>query len=205
VFTWKKKAVIAVFTASLLTAGVCMAEQTAYEPEDGGGASFSTHDFISHRIIGMDIYYTNYVNPNHSHEHWFRISCSGSRVKLLDHMSLIIDGTRYDIQALPSPSEKYILAGYSLVDNKNHLVPFGGFVASARSNTRFFILTDEQVEKLKTAQNAKIVLDTTKAVNMKFDITKDFLASINKMNGYELADLSNLWHPNDQNGYERTD
>lgn len=202
---FRKKLLAAVLAATMLASSPCFAEQVAYEPEDGGGASFSTHDLIEHRIISMDIYYTHYVTKDDASEHWFRISCSGSRVKLLDHMSLLVDGERYDIQAVQNPSDKYILAGASLIDNKNHIVPFGGFVAAARSNTRFFVLTDEQVQKMKSAKQVKLILHTTKAINMKFDITDKFLASINKMNGYQLADLGSLWKPNDQNGFERTD
>lgn len=200
------KHIITILVAGLLALTVpCSAEQVAYEPEDGGGASFSTHDYIDNRIISMDFYYTHYVTSTNDSEYWLRVSCSGSRVKLLDHISLIIDGERTDIQAIKEPSEKYVLAGYSLIDNKNHGVPFAGFIAASRGNTRFYPITAAQVEKLKTAQKVKVVLDTTKAINMKFDITPKFLASINKMNQYQLADLAQLWQPNDQHGYDRKD
>lgn len=200
---FKKKLLVATLVASMLVASTCLAEQVAYEPEDGGGASFSTHDFI--KSGRTDIYYTHYVTKDNTSEHWFRISYSGSSIKLLDNMSLIIDGTRYDITAVPNPGEKYTLAGLSLIDNRDHIVPFGGFVSTPRSNTRFFVLSDEQVEKLKTAKQVKIIIHTTYAVNLKLDIKDKFLASINKMNSYQLIDLNELWKPKDMNGYERTD
>ena len=51
---FKKKLLAAVLATAMLVASPCMAEQVAYEPEDGGGASFSTHDFIKNRIISSN-------------------------------------------------------------------------------------------------------------------------------------------------------
>ena len=119
-----KKILLVLTTVMFLSMNLCYSatKHEAVEPEDDGAFSFSCsyHNDDNPRML-CDIFFINYAKTDGTHEYWFRFLTQQPRSKLLDSFSIVIDGKRHDITAVHNPSDKYVLAGFSLIDNKMKL------------------------------------------------------------------------------------
>jgi len=169
---------------------ICFAYNEAYEPEDNDAVSFSSYSVEGGNA---EITFVNYVTKDNVHEYWMRLANGWHHTKLLNYITLSIDDVPYNITAIPNPSEKYSLAGQTLIDNSNN----NGFMmaSKSRSGFRYYSLSPEIAQKLQSAKKVYFIYNMVSHVNIHVNIPEKFLNNIKKMYAFSYADFAEHWKP----------
>ena len=184
----KNKIVMLVFIIFIFSSS-CFAFKNSYEPESDTSVSFASYSVENNK----ELTFVNYASTNNTSEYWLRFSIRNSEDKILHYATLTIDGTEYRLIAV-DPTAKYEYAASSAIDNSSSFSPFGSF-SVARYAFRYYPLSSEIIEKLRTAKTVSLKYHTAKRINQNVKIPDKFLQNINETFSLKYVDFSGLWKP----------
>lgn len=184
-----KKSLLSLAFLSLISFPV-FAVDIVCEPESDTAVSYGIYSVPQN----VEVTFVKYATNNNQDDYWIRISERSQKDKLLYDMTLIIDGQPYRLLAIP-PDDKHAEASLSMIEQSTSAVAFT-IPATVRTPFRYYPLAPELVDKLENAKSASIIYNKVKRINIKIDLTPDFLAKI--QNGFKLTyvDYPKYWKPN---------
>lgn len=166
--------------------------RTAAEPEWDGYYSLTNQTITKPFWGGARLQYgfTKYTNGKTT-EYWFRLDKNKDEDKLLPYATLIIDDVAYPIEAIKSPSVKYTEAGLSLID-----VAIGTKVMQ-QGVIRYFPLSDDLINKIKSAKRIQLKFDTVDRINRIAVIPSDLLEAMQITIDTPFEEIKKQWQPKD--------
>lgn len=179
-----KKIVAASLLAAMLSMPA-MAIDFVCEPEDDNAVTYSVFFYGAHHL---ETTFFKYARENNQDEYWIRLSSFGIRDKLLKNITLVIDDASYTLTAVVPDFDVNTVASISLRT---------GDRATFRSNTRFYELTPEMVQRIITAKTIFIKYDTYKEIRQITPIKDDSMAFIKQAFSLDYKNYPDYWKPRD--------
>ena len=181
-----KKMLLALSMLASLSAPSAQAIDFYCEPEDDNTVSYSAFFYGATKL---ETTYIKLAPKSHQDEYWLRMSEISVRDKILDTITINIDGSKYKIKSSTPDFDTSAVASVSYSVAGNEFM---------RTNIRFFKLTPEIVSKLRTAKNAYIIYSTYKIINQTAPLKDSHLAVVNKAFSLEYEQYPEYWKPRDE-------
>lgn len=156
------------------------------EPEDNDAVSYSVFFYGATQLETM---YIKLAPSNHQDEYWLRMSEIAMRDKVLNKITIDIDGKTYDLTGTQPDFDADTVASVTYVGPRD-----------MRTNVRFFRLSPEIVQGMKTAKSVKIRYSTYKILNQIAPLKSSHLENINKAFSLEYEQYPEYWKPRDEKG-----
>ncbi len=154
------------------------------EPEDHDAVSYNVFFYGATQLETMFI---KLAPSNHQDEYWLRMSELSPRDKVLNAISIDIDGKKYDLISTTPDFDADTVASVTYVGEP-----------AMRTNIRFFKLSPEIVQGFKTAKSVKIRYSTYKILNQIAPLKTSHLENINKAFSLEYEQYPEYWKPRDE-------
>lgn len=187
-----KKALIALGLTGILLASssVVKANDFVVEPESDTAVSYAAFDILG--TGEWETTFVNYCKANGEDEYWIRLAFRGKRDKVLHYCTLIVDGEKYRLTAVPLDDKHYYAAQGITVNRAD--------VGKARllvSPPRFFDLSRELAAKIMAAKEITIIADRATRINTELHPSNKMMEDIHHAYSLRYANFSENWKPRD--------
>lgn len=187
-----KKVLIALGIAGMLFAsgaGV-KANDFVVEPESDTAVSYAAFDILG--TGEWETTFVNYCKAEGEDEYWLRLAFRGKRDKVLHYCTLIVDGEKYRLTAVPL-DDKHYYAAQSITVNRADV----GKARLLVSPPRFFNLPKELANKLMSAKEITIIADRATRINTELHPSNKMIEDIHHAYSLRYSDFENEWKPRD--------
>lgn len=182
-----KSTVAKIMVFLLLIGGICFSQSQiseaaryVFEKENARAVSYSVQNIQGFQ---NEFVLVNYASKDAANEYWLRLNLR-KQGKISYDIKLDIDGTRYILEAVEKPDNKYYNAASSMFNGYSGLI-------------RFYNLSPELVQKIRNAKQLKITFDidwyTHPELNNTVVVENDFLKKFNYIAGLTYQDFPNYW------------
>ncbi|MCI6223382.1 MAG: hypothetical protein MR631_08155 [Selenomonadales bacterium] len=182
-----KSTVAKIMVFLLLIGGICFSQNQiseaaryVFEKENARAVSYSVQNIQGFQ---NEFVLVNYASKDAANEYWLRLNLR-KQGKISHDIKLDIDGTRYILEAVEKPDNKYYNAASSIFNGYPGLI-------------RFYNLSPELVQKIRNAKQLKITFDidwyTHPELNNTVVVENDFLKKFNYIAGLTYQDFPNYW------------
>lgn len=154
------------------------------EPEDNNAVSYNVFFYGATQLETMFI---KLAPSNHQNEYWLRMSELSMRDKVLNQITIDIDGKTYDLTSTTPDFDADTVASVTYVGEP-----------AMRTNIRFFRLSPEIVQGMRAAKSVKIRYSTYKILNQIAPLKPSHLENINKAFALEYEQYPEYWKPRDE-------
>lgn len=187
-----KKFLMALGLTAVLSAPAVFANEFVVEPESDTAVSFAAYDTLSGE---WETTFVNYAKADGDDEYWIRVAMrKGIKEKVLHYATLIVDGERYRLTAVPI-DDKHFYAAQSITMNPTHGLSDPALLFATWP--RYFPVSRDIALKLINAKEVKIIYNRVGRINTCVTVNNRMLEDIHKAYSLRYADFNNYWKPND--------